>query len=92
MSKIIVFKAVNLGGDALAINGADPNLAPQGWNDQISSLIVLKGTWELFNAANYKSTVWKVSDSGGPTGDGVYPDWIDWGGTNDTISSLKPVG
>ncbi len=92
MSKLIVFQNVNLSGDSLTLTEADPNLSSQGWNDRISSLIVIDGDWDLYQNANYSGTVWNVSDSGGPAEDGVYPDYNDWNGKNDSISSLKPRG
>ena len=92
MSKIVVFQNANLSGDSLTLTEADTNLIPQGWNDSISSLIVINGDWDMYQDTNYGGTVWNVSGSGGPAGDGVYPDWNDWGGTNDSISSLRPRG
>ena len=90
MAKIILFEDVNFGGSALVVTVADPNLVPQNWNDKTSSLIVIDGQWALYEDINYGGTVWTVSAVGGPTGDGTYPDYADWGGTNDSISSLKP--
>jgi len=92
MSKIIVFQDVNLRGNSLTLTESDPNLVPQGWNDKISSLIVIDGDWDLFQDVDFKGATWNASESGGPGGDGVYPDWKDWGGTNDSISSLRPRG
>ncbi|WP_298517260.1 beta/gamma crystallin-related protein [uncultured Kordia sp.] len=89
MSKIIVFQNSNISGSSLTLTASDPNLVPQGWNDKISSLIVVSGTWELYQNTKYGGSSWSVSDSGGPNGDGVYPDWSDWGGTNDSISSIR---
>lgn len=92
MPTIVVFQDVNFGGDALVVNGPEPNLKPQGWNDKISSLIVIDGSWELYKDISYGGTQWgPVSPDGGPTKNGLYPDYADWGGTNDSISSLQPV-
>jgi hypothetical protein len=89
MAKIIVFKDSNFNGDALVLTVNDPNLKPQGFGDEISSLIVTSGQWTLYKDENYGGTSWTVSQNGGPTADGVYPDWGDWGGENDAISSIK---
>ena len=90
MAKIIVFKDHSFKGDALVCRGTEPNLKPQGWNDCISSLIVIDGSWALFKDVDYAGKRWEVSATGGPEHDGVYPDYADWQGENDAISSLKP--
>jgi len=90
MAKIILFEDVNFGGSSLVVTVADPDLVPQGWNDKTSSLIVVDGQWTLYEDTNYGGKSWTVSSVGGPTADGTYPDYSDWGGTNDSISSLKP--
>jgi hypothetical protein len=92
MSKIIVFEHAQLKGDSMTLTAPDPNLVPAGWNDRISSLIVVSGCWEVFEHVDYKGSKLSLSSCGGPDGDGVYRDWNDWKGTNDTISSLKPIG
>jgi hypothetical protein len=91
MAKIILFQDINFGGSSLIVQSPDTSLVPQGWNDAVSSLIVIDGQWSLYDDINYGGTQWSVSASGGPSGDGTYPDWADWGGTNDSISSLKPA-
>ena len=91
MAKIILFKDVNFGGDALVVTSADPDLGPQGWNDAVSSLIVIDGAWSLYEDINYGGTRWSVNALGGPANDGTYADWSDWSGSNDSISSLTSV-
>ena len=91
MAKIVLFKDINYGGGALVLTGADSDLGPQGWNDKVSSLIVIDGTWNLYKDSNYGGTKWSVSANGGPSNDGTYSDWSSWGGTNDSVSSLKPA-
>ncbi len=90
MTKIVVFEDVNFGGSSLVVTVADPDLVPQGWNDKISSLIVIRGQWALYDDTSYGGANWTVSEVGGPNGDGTYADYSDWAGTNDSISSLKP--
>lgn len=89
MVKIILFQNSNFQGKSLVVTSDEPNLVPQGFNDITSSLIVISGQWSLYQNVNYTGTSWTVSEVGGPDGDGCYPDYGDWGGTNDSISSLK---
>lgn len=91
MATIILFQDFNFGGDALVLDASDPDLRPQDWNDQVSSLIVREGAWELFKDVQFQGTRWKVSSDGGPSGNGLYADPSDWNGTNDSISSLRPT-
>ena len=92
MAKIIVFEHINFDGRALIFNAADTDLVNNSnWNDRISSVIVVDGLWELYQHNNFGGADWLVSPDGGPTGDGLYPNWSGWAGTNDSISSLKPV-
>ena len=90
MAKIILFQNSNFQGKSLTVTEPEPNLVPQGFNDITSSIIVISGQWTLYKDINYGGTSQTVSEVGGPYGDGTYPDYGDWGGTNDSISSLKP--
>jgi len=91
MAKIILFRDKNFGKDALVCKGPQPNLKTQDFNDCTSSLIVIDGTWELCQDANYEGLKWTVSATGGPDRDGVYNEYREWNGKNDSISSLRPV-
>lgn len=94
MAKIILFRDVNFGKAALVVTAGDPRLKSQDFNDSTSSLIVVSGTWKLYQDDSYKTTdagPWTVSENGGPFKDGTYPDFRDWKGKNDSISSLKPA-
>jgi hypothetical protein len=48
-----VYKQPNFSGAQLTLRGDTPNLAPQGFHDQASSL-VLAGTWEFCSQPNYR--------------------------------------
>src|SRR5437762_2616647 len=80
MAKIVLFKDINYGGGALVLTGADSDLGPQGWNDKVSSLIVIDGTWNLYKDSNYGGTKWSVSANGGPSSDGTYKNPRAWEG------------
>jgi hypothetical protein len=90
MAKIILFKDAHFGGGSLTATTPVSSLASEGWNDVVSSVIVIDGKWDLFKDVDFKGTKWTVSSGGGPSQDGTYPVWTDWGGENDVISSLKP--
>ncbi|MEO8673040.1 MAG: beta/gamma crystallin-related protein, partial [Tahibacter sp.] len=77
------------GGSSLVVTVADPDLVPQGWNDKTSSIIVIDGQWGVYQDTNYSGTAWTVSRVGGPNGDGTYPDYSDWGGTN--VNANEPT-
>lgn len=89
MAKIILFKDRNFGGEALVVKEPISNLKDAGWNDVVSSLIVVEGKWRIYKDANYDGNSWSVVPDGGPDKDGCYTYWKDWGGGNDEISSLK---
>ena len=91
MPKITLFQNTNFGGQNLTLRQADTNLKDQGFNDKTSAIIVCSGSWILYQDADYKGQQWVVQENGGPNGDGLYPSYSDWGGKNDSISSLKPV-
>ena len=72
--------------------GPISNLKDYGFNDAISAIVVNSGAWALYQDSDYKGTLWKVSATGGVAGTSAYPSSTAWGGSNDSISSLKPIG
>ena len=91
-AKIILFQYVNFGGGSLVLDHNDPKLSDQDFNDRLSSLVVVEGTWELFEHKDYKGDPWVVSAKGGPDKDGVYPDYSAWDGKDNVISSVRLLG
>lgn len=89
MAKIILFNDQNFGGGCKIITDVTPHLG--SFNDHTSSVIVIDGTWQLFQDADFSGTVWTVSSTGGPTNDGCYPSYTNWNGKDDSVSSLKPI-
>ena len=57
-----------------------------GWNDKISSIIVISGTWRFFDGRDYdhEHAHWDL-------GPGYYPILPDYGVHDDAISSFAPV-
>jgi hypothetical protein len=85
---VILFKNANFRGDhkhALTeisnLNAPDDN----SFNDAVSSIAVLSGTWQFYKNANTQSTPYPQA-----LGPGGYPWVVDVGIQNDQISALKP--
>lgn len=91
MPKIILFKDTHYQGAHIVLQQAVPNLEDLNWNDTVSSLIVCSGTWSLYDDTDYKGKQYVVNENGGPSGDGLFPSYKDWGQANDKLSSLKPA-
>jgi hypothetical protein len=91
MPKITLFQNTNFGGQYLTLQQADTNLKDQNFGDKTSAVIICSGNWVLYQDSDFKGQQWVVNENGGPNNDGLYPTYKDWGGKNDTISSLKPL-
>ena len=77
-------------GPYLEINGGVSSLIPLGYNDKVSAIVVLSGTWIFYKDVEFKNPY--TSD-----GElirlerGMY-DWVpNKGITNDDLSSLRPI-
>ena len=53
-AEMTVFKQPNFTGDARTIRDGDTNLAPEGIQDQISSIVVNSGRWEVCTQPNFQ--------------------------------------
>jgi len=88
MGEIIIYLARNMRGAHRHIFTEEPDLRhPEdpGFNDAVSSFVILKGVWRLFRDANYQNAY------DGEFGQGVY-DWVEsYGVRNDEMSSLKCI-
>ena len=88
MAHIILFQDRNFNGNHRHIFVDEPNLrrVNTSWlHDELSSFVVLEGTWMFFRDKDFGVPAW------GPFGPGLYP-WVeDFGIPNDSVSSLKPV-
>lgn len=93
MAKIIVFNKQDFEGNDTMVSTANvQSLKGTGLNNNISSIIVISGTWVLYEHIDYKGNSWTVSNSGGPGGDGCYISYSDWSGPNNAIGSFKIQG
>jgi hypothetical protein len=90
VAKIILFAKQNFEGDStVVLTKSDPGLRGTGVNNDVSSIIVIEGAWNLYLHPDYAGTNWVVSNTGGPNGDGTYPTYEDWNGKNNAISSVQ---
>jgi hypothetical protein len=79
--QIIAFDNEDFLGDHIHILGNMKDLGK--WNNSISSMIILSGTWEFFDDDNFGGT--KV----GEYGPGKYPNVAEKGIKNNSISSIR---
>ena len=72
-------------GTSLMVTQSIPSLIPYNFNDKISSIIVVSGTWEIYKHTDYKGNSVMLTP-------GVYPTQADFGAVgNDAISSIYYV-
>ncbi|XP_072021887.1 epidermal differentiation-specific protein-like [Amphiura filiformis] len=81
---IVLYEHTNYGGTAVSFQYQIDNLGYYHFNDQASSVKVKTGTWILYEHSNCNGRQYIVTE-------GSYPDWNAWNGSNDQISSLRPV-
>ncbi len=90
LPEIIVFKDANFGGDSFRTN-LDYLYVGDNWNDSISSLIVVAGTWQLYENSNFNQ------DGGGASSNLLTPGYYPWvedptvNMANDSISSFQVI-
>ena len=84
---IILFKNAEFRGDHKHVFGPEPNLNASddnSFNDAVSSLGILNGSWELYKNYNFNSPYPPILGVGG------YPK-LPFNVTNDDMSSLQPA-
>ena len=81
--QIVAFDKKNFEGDHTHIFGDMPRL--DKWNNSISSMIILSGTWEFFDDADMKGTAMAK------LGPGMYSDVTQHGLKDNSISSIRLV-
>ena len=81
-NEIIVFMDANGAGISVTFTSDVYNLGGTGYNDKISSVLVVKGSWELCNDSGFKGGCVTVS-----AGSGV----VNMDSLNDKVSSLRTV-
>jgi len=84
LPEVIVFWDINFGGESWRTN-LNYSYVGGHWNDQISSIIVVSGTWQFWRNANFQPG---AGDRDWILGPGYYP-WVEASGIpNDQISSF----
>ncbi|AXE31345.1 hypothetical protein DK842_16425 [Chromobacterium phragmitis] len=85
MAEIILYQNSNFGGRSVDLTSNSANLGTDyNFNDQTSSIRVVSGTWLLYKDAGFASTCWILTP-------GEYSSPGTWGGSNDSISSLRAL-
>jgi hypothetical protein len=89
MAHIRLFSDDNFEGREISRTDSDANLHPEGFGDVVSSVIVVSGTFTLFQHINHTGFSVTVSKRGGPHSNGRYPSPSSLGGRNDVVSSIR---
>ena len=88
MVQVVLFKNANFHGDHKHVVAAEPNLNAgddHGFNDAVSSLVVLDGNWRFYADAGFKNPYPMV------LGPGLYPSLSPAKIANNSMSSLQPT-
>ncbi|MGH4011757.1 MAG: beta/gamma crystallin-related protein [Pseudonocardiaceae bacterium] len=84
LPEIVVYQDINFGGASWRTN-LNYLYVGSWWNDKISAIIVVRGTWRFYQHRDYKGAYW---DLRGPA---YYP-WVeDANIPNDIISSFRVI-
>lgn len=81
--QIVVYADANFQGAFRVIFNDCPTLVPDGFNDKISSFVIVSGDWRFYQDVNYGGQYAPV------LGPGAYPWVVEVGIPNDQISSLR---
>jgi hypothetical protein len=78
---ITLYTRVQLGGPAITLHEAAPDLDLQGFNDKTSSVVVHKGVWEVCAEKHYKGKCMVLKEG----------EYRELKGFDDMISSVREV-
>ena len=81
---IALFQNSNYGGRMVVLTGAESSFNSIHFNDAVSSIIVISGTWHLYRNTSFKGTKWTLTV-------GKYPNAKEGSFENNSISSAKPA-
>ncbi len=79
--ELTLYTDSNFSGQPLTLRGSTPDLAPLGFNDRTSSLIVRSGTWQLCEHANFQGRCMTFERG----------EYRALDGFNDAVSSVREV-
>lgn len=92
MAKAVLYKDSNYQGQKVEVTKDIANFKDLDFNDKLTSVIVESGTFTLYSDSNYGSPSITISEKGGPSSDGKYPNSDFLGGKNDYFSSIRVNG
>lgn len=78
---ITLYSHARLGGPAITLHEATPDLDPLGFNDKTSSVVVHKGTWQVCAEKHYRGTC-RILKEG---------EYAELAGFDNVISSVREV-
>jgi len=81
LPEVVIYEHINYGG---ASERTNLNWYHVGdfWNDKISSIVVVRGTWRFYKHVHYQGLYWDLSEG--------YYNWVkNVGMPNDIISSFR---
>ncbi|MYM37540.1 hypothetical protein GTP44_25140 [Duganella sp. FT50W] len=79
--EITLYSHTRLGGPAITLHDATPDLDPLGFNDKTSSVVVNKGTWQVCAEKHYKGKCLILKEG----------EYAELKGFDDMISSAREV-
>ncbi len=90
---VLLFESENYKGRVLKINATngdgddnlDNSIFDHGWNNIVSSVRVIRGTWQIYDLSGYKGTSKTLTP-----GDYRYPK--DFGLGNDELTGIRRIG
>ncbi|WP_169788092.1 beta/gamma crystallin-related protein [Caldimonas brevitalea] len=80
---LVLFRHADFQGRSIGLDSREPDLNRFGLNDEVSSVVVRRGVWQLCSDAGYSGTCIELSP-------GSYPTLRPYG-LNDTLSSARRV-
>ena len=83
-SGVCLFQNDNFGGRMVELTAAQSNFGSIDFNDKTSSVIVVSGTWDLFQNYDFDGDRWRLSS-------GQYANADKGGFKNDSVSSAQPA-
>ena len=89
MAEVKLYRDTDFRGGSVTLSDDNPNLKDLNFNDVVSSVEVVSGTFTLFQNINFDGYSLTVSSKGGPESDGRYPSPQWMANRNDVVSSVR---
>jgi len=83
LPELVIYDHIGFGGDYARTNLSFHYIG-DFWNDRISSLIVVSGTWRFYRDEYYKGDYWDL-------GPGYYESFFTEKGPDDVVSSFQAI-